>query len=74
MYGKPGIIRKKHYCVDLLLHHVQTKETDEKNIFLQLGHVLPKHELLLSYMVGVLTVLWPFMQLFLKHLSPALLV
>jgi hypothetical protein len=60
--------------VDQLPHHVQTKETNYKNLFLQPDHVPSKHELLLSYMVTVLTVLWPFVQMFSKHLSLVLVV
>lgn len=47
-------------------HCVQTEETNLKNVFLQLDHVPSKHEQL-SYMVAVVTILWPLMQIFLKR-------
>jgi hypothetical protein len=61
---------RKTLIVDQLLHHVQTEET----LFLQLDHVPSKHKLSSSYMVAVLTILWPFMQLFLENLSPTLVI
>jgi hypothetical protein len=54
---KAGLIRKKTLSV-AHLHHVQTEETNYKNLFLQMDHVPWKHELLFSHMVAVLTILW----------------
>jgi hypothetical protein len=51
--------RRQTLSVDQLLHHAQTKETNHKNLFLQLDHFSEKHELLLSYMVTVLTIFVP---------------
>jgi hypothetical protein len=59
--------------MDQLVHQAQTEETNYKNVFLQIDHVSSKPELL-SYMVTVLTILWPFTQMFLKHLFPALVI
>jgi hypothetical protein len=42
-------------------HCVQTEETNLKNVFFQLDHVPSKHELPLSYMVAVVTIVWPLM-------------
>jgi hypothetical protein len=60
--------------VDQILHHVQTEETNHKNVFSQPDHVPSKHELPLSYMVAILTIFWPFMQMLSKYLSSALVV
>jgi antibiotic biosynthesis monooxygenase (ABM) superfamily enzyme len=50
--------------LDQLLHHAQNNE-NQLNLFLQLNHGPSKRELLLSYMVTVLTVFfWPFVQLY----------
>jgi uncharacterized protein YdiU (UPF0061 family) len=63
--------RKETPIVDQLLQHMQTEETSYRNLFSQLDHVPSKHELPLSYMVAVFTILWPFVQMLPKHLSPA---
>jgi hypothetical protein len=60
--------------VNQLLHHVQTKEINHKNVFSQPDHFPSKHELPLSYVISAVTILWSFVQLFLKHLSPVLVV
>jgi hypothetical protein len=81
MFWKFASLRKENQTsseetliVAQLLHHVQTKETNYKNLFSQLERVLEKHELSLSYMVTVLTITWSFVQVFSKHLSPVLVV
>jgi hypothetical protein len=63
---------RAHKSVDQLHHHVQTEETDNKNVFLQLDHVPLKHELLLPYTATVVKILWLFVQMFSKHQSPEL--
>lgn len=64
--GKPGIIDKKILILDQLLYHVPTEETNHRYLFFHLDHVTSKHELPLSFLATVLTVLWSFMQLFVE--------
>jgi hypothetical protein len=67
--------QRKTLIVDQLLHHVQTEETDYINLFSQPDHVPSKHELPLSYMVTILTMLSvPLMHMFSRCPSPALVV
>jgi hypothetical protein len=46
---KPGPNGKITLTVDQLLHHIQTEQTNYKNLFLQMDYVPSKQELLLSY-------------------------
>jgi len=48
-------------------HRVQIEESNLKNVFFQLDHVHSKHELPLSYMVVVVTIVWPLMQIYSKQ-------
>jgi hypothetical protein len=58
--------------VDQLLHHVQSENTSYKNLFLQPDHVPSENEVPLSYMIAVLTIFLPFVQMS-EHLSPVAL-
>ena len=60
---------RKTLNVDQLLR-IQTEETNYKTVFLQPNHVLSRHELLISYTVEAVTILWPFVQTFSKYSSP----
>jgi hypothetical protein len=64
---------KKTLILDQFDHHVQTEETNCKNLFSQMDRVPSKNELLLST-VAVKTILWPFVQMFSKRLYPALVI
>jgi len=59
---------RKTLNVDQLLR-IQTEETNYKNVFLQ-PMCSFRHELLISYMVEAVTILWPFVQTFSKYSSP----
>jgi len=59
---------RKTLNVDQLLR-IQTEEPNYKNVFLQPNHVLSRHELLTSYTVEAVTILWPFVQTFSKYSS-----
>jgi hypothetical protein len=63
---------RKTLTVDQLLHRIQSEETNYKNVFLQPDHVLSKHQLLTSYKLEAVTILWPFIQTFSKYSSPEL--
>jgi hypothetical protein len=59
--------QRKTVTMDQLFHRIKTKETDYKNVFLQPDHVPTKHQLLMSYMVSIVTILCLFIQTFFKH-------
>jgi hypothetical protein len=50
-------------------HRVQTEGTSYRNVVLRPDHVPSKHKLLMPYTVAVVTILWPFVQTFSKHMS-----
>jgi hypothetical protein len=56
--------------VDERLDRVQTEETTFKDMFSQPVRVSSKQELPFSYVVAVLIILWPIMQVLSRSWSP----
>jgi len=72
MKWTPDFMGKKSNCESIPSLCTGWRNKLKKKKFLQLDHVPSKQELLLSYTVTVVTILWPFVELFLKHSSPKL--